>query len=410
MLAGLIEGKFRIFRQVPFSKFSVEFTDGSILQVHTEDSDEQGQLDLLPGRGKRRVVLTGSFPGPEGNTRERWEPHKLTDRDRMLRRHVVMDRIAHDIPVLTRVAQRTWRHDVTRVLFDLDDVLEQFGEHLHLPLEATQEPPPMHARRRAVHVHVIQTQRLETQGEQRSRHDESPALTVERYSQHLAHETGNVLQQYAAVSQRLDRNFPWRLFQEDAISAPPVADLRSKLDELEVRRAQLRDLGFLELEENPPRPPDTIIAKKSDVFSIYVKDVETKLAVFNEMARRVELLRSILAERFSYKRMKISREHGFQFTSDSGDTLGPSDLSSGEQHEIVMLYDLIFNLKENSLVLIDEPEISLHIVWQQNFLRDLRKIIELVGFDAIIATHSPQIIGRSWELTEELKGPPTETA
>ena len=34
-------------------------------------------------------------------------------------------------------------------------------------------------------------------------------------------------------------------------------------------------------------------------------------------------------------------------------------LSSGEQHELVLAYDLLFKVKEKSLVLIDEPELSL---------------------------------------------------
>src|SRR5690349_22975449 len=35
-------------------------------------------------------------------------------------------------------------------------------------------------------------------------------------------------------------------------------------------------------------------------------------------------------------------------------------LSSGEQHELVLLFDLIFRVEKNTLVLIDEPELSLH--------------------------------------------------
>jgi len=77
-------------------------------------------------------------------------------------------------------------------------------------------------------------------------------------------------------------------------------------------------------------------------------------------------------------------------------------LSSGEQHEVVLLFELLFKAKENSLVLIDEPEISLHVVWQKEFLNDIQEIIELQKIDVIIATHSPQIINDSWDLTVDL--------
>ena len=43
-------------------------------------------------------------------------------------------------------------------------------------------------------------------------------------------------------------------------------------------------------------------------------------------------------------------------------------------------------------VLIDEPEISLHIEWQQGFIDDLFRILELKNLNFIIATHSPYIV------------------
>jgi len=67
-----------------------------------------------------------------------------------------------------------------------------------------------------------------------------------------------------------------------------------------------------------------------------------------------------------------------------------------------LLFELLFNAKENSLVLIDEPEISLHVVWQKEFLNDIQEIIKLQKIDIIIATHSPQIINNRWDLTVDL--------
>jgi predicted ATP-binding protein involved in virulence len=85
--------------------------------------------------------------------------------------------------------------------------------------------------------------------------------------------------------------------------------------------------------------------------------------------------------------------------------LEPGLLSSGEQHELVILYELLFRVRENSIILIDEPEISLHVVWQHEFLKDLGQIAALSQFHALVATHSPQIISDRWDLTVELKGP-----
>ncbi|MBK8232979.1 MAG: ATP-binding protein [Candidatus Eisenbacteria bacterium] len=75
----------------------------------------------------------------------------------------------------------------------------------------------------------------------------------------------------------------------------------------------------------------------------------------------------------------------------------------GEQHELVLLYDLLFRVRPNTLVLIDEPELSLHVTWQKTFLSDLLEIVEATGFDVVLATHSPFIVGDRNDLLVELK-------
>ena len=73
-------------------------------------------------------------------------------------------------------------------------------------------------------------------------------------------------------------------------------------------------------------------------------------------------------------------------------------LSSGEKQLTHIYSHLLFDVEPDSLVIIDEPEISLHVNWQRRFLEDLQRIVELRQFDVLIATHSPQIVGdkRRW--------------
>jgi predicted ATP-binding protein involved in virulence len=79
---------------------------------------------------------------------------------------------------------------------------------------------------------------------------------------------------------------------------------------------------------------------------------------------------------------------------NNDDELSLEVLSSGEQHEIVLLYDLLFKTEKNALVMIDEPELSLHVSWQKSFVKDLLEIIKIAEFDVILATHSPYIVGK----------------
>jgi len=108
---------------------------------------------------------------------------------------------------------------------------------------------------------------------------------------------------------------------------------------------------------------------------------------------RAELLREIINSRFSYKKFELDAEDGFVFKSDYDASRVPlRALSSGEQHELVLAYDLLFKTQKKALVLIDEPELSLHVTWQRKFLEDIGKIAKLADLDFLIATHSPSII------------------
>ena len=81
-----------------------------------------------------------------------------------------------------------------------------------------------------------------------------------------------------------------------------------------------------------------------------------------------------------------------------------SDLSSGEQEILVLFYKLIFESDVN-LLLIDEPEISLHIAWQKELMENLKSVVNLKkNIQVIIATHSPQIISHNWDLQIDLGG------
>jgi predicted ATP-binding protein involved in virulence len=141
------------------------------------------------------------------------------------------------------------------------------------------------------------------------------------------------------------------------------------------------------------------------VLPLYVSDVVQKLEVFDQLLRKIELLKSIVQDRFSFKSIAISKEKGFTFTSALNEPLQATHLSSGEQHMLVLLSELLFTVEPNSLVMIDEPEISLHVAWQQSFLRDVKTTTELASFDILIATHSPQIVNENWDFTVALNPP-----
>ena len=89
---------------------------------------------------------------------------------------------------------------------------------------------------------------------------------------------------------------------------------------------------------------------------------------------RIQLLVGSVNGKFRNKTLSVSREKGLQVTDRINRPVSLEALSSGEQHELVLWYDLLFRVDSNALVLIDEPELSLHVTWQKKFLPELLEI------------------------------------
>ena len=70
---------------------------------------------------------------------------------------------------------------------------------------------------------------------------------------------------------------------------------------------------------------------------------------------------------------------------------GLDDLSSGERQILLLLVEIVRRIKPGGIILIDEPEISLHPTWQRALVAALDKIIEQYDAQVIMATHSLEI-------------------
>lgn len=149
--------------------------------------------------------------------------------------------------------------------------------------------------------------------------------------------------------------------------------------------------------------PTTFKDNDAKALSIFLDDTEKKLVVFELIIKQLELFTYIINKKeFTDKKLVISPVDGYIFIDTNSKKIELDNLSSGEQHELILIYELIFKIGSNAIVLIDEPEISLHVVWQKEFLKDLKAIIALNGSNVIVATHSPQIINNEWDKTIDL--------
>lgn len=74
--------------------------------------------------------------------------------------------------------------------------------------------------------------------------------------------------------------------------------------------------------------------------------------------------------------------------------LSPYKLSSGEKQMLIILLTVLVQNQQPYVLLMDEPEISLHIDWQQRLISLIRELNP--NAQVILTTHSPAMIMDGW--------------
>lgn len=155
-------------------------------------------------------------------------------------------------------------------------------------------------------------------------------------------------------------------------------------------------------EKNSKGVTINLVWQYSEFFKI--KNI-TELAKENERRKEkirkpketfLEVISSFFNSSGSDKTIKISNEGMIYFETKGRKNkrkLSLMELSSGEKQIIIIFASLIFGLQGNKtgIYIVDEPEASLHLTWQSQFVDTILKINNNVQL--IFATHSPELIG-----------------
>lgn len=382
MIDALLRKRFDYFQNIPFSRFMLRFHDCSTIDlkanVATKPTDRPFKLTLTRD-GEHQDAMVGSATTAAS----------IAARIDFLRPH---DRIPHawwdmrDGEVLSgsEVVAR-YADSVSPSEFHDDEDISWFSSFL-----------------KNANAHLIEAQRLvRVDSDHRveygyvGRHRPAPMIsTVVEYSRNFAKKLASTMAQYGRQSQVLDQSFPQRLMAAE--ENLEVQELQVRLSRLDEKTAEYKSMGILD--ETPEHPfPASILGPigktEARVMTLYVRDTERKLRALDDFATRTHLLLENVNRKYRHKKIHLDRDEGFIAISDIGQSLPLASLSSGEQQELVLHYDLLFRVPSNTIVLIDEPELSLHVAWQKKFLPDLLKIVSLSNFDALVATHSPYVVG-----------------
>ena len=132
------------------------------------------------------------------------------------------------------------------------------------------------------------------------------------------------------------------------------------------------------------------IATRRNYLATIEEDLTMK-EITNRVVKEINRIFSVLELDVKLKGFSKDEKIMPIFENSAGEEFDINDLSSGEKQLFLRTLSIKMLEPKNSIILIDEPELSLHPKWQQRIVEVYKKIGE--NNQIIIATHSPHILG-----------------
>jgi energy-coupling factor transporter ATP-binding protein EcfA2 len=136
------------------------------------------------------------------------------------------------------------------------------------------------------------------------------------------------------------------------------------------------------------------ITMLNTVLGPYLEGHQARLDALQELQSVMSSFVSLLSEFYTHKTTTIHLERGLQIKTDTGQELQPEMLSSGEKQLLLLFCNAISARKDRTILIIDEPEISLNVTWQRRLIPALLNCMSGTAFQIILATHSIEILAQ----------------
>ncbi|MCH5168729.1 MAG: AAA family ATPase [Prevotellaceae bacterium] len=161
-----------------------------------------------------------------------------------------------------------------------------------------------------------------------------------------------------------------------------------------VTDAQLHTELDLHLYQLQRRWLDYQVNLSNRMVELLISQDQQATAKVQELAGEKTHFQDIIDELFIDTGKTIRRDHNEIYFDSYGEIISPYKLSSGEKQMLIILLTVLVQNKQPFVLFMDEPEVSLHIEWQQRLL-DL--LLELnPNVQVILTTHSPAVIMKGW--------------
>ena len=266
-----------------------------------------------------------------------------------------------------------------------------------------------------IHTKLISARRLEhSLANDEIADEEGRRSVVDVFAAALADRMKTSLSAYATESRQQEKVLPSQIVR--AMLDGPEKSEEELARDVDSLRAQVRILAdsltrvglFQDEDPDPqfmeyPRDNPSILLAIREVYRVAL----LRLQRLTSLRADLERFEAFLNDRLTGKTIQLSQRSGIEVVLDTGPMIRPSQLSSGEQQLLAVAYELLFQTPENSVVLLDEPELSLHVAWLQGLMSALLGMGESRGLQFILATHSSSLLagfqGLERSLDEDLR-------
>lgn len=292
------------------------------------------------------------------------------------------------------------------------------------------EPLVLKTIRNNIPIHFIESQRLFYSKAKKP--SKGYILSINQCSQEIQKQIRLVNEDYAATYKKLNESFQYRFKQklnenfipkqiiypgyfDEAEEWSPLSISYDKywiffndtVEESEFEEKKILDFNLFESSTEISKYP-SFRPKLNDyeqaVYNTQLVDDWYKLSrFFQHLKTRNKIFQNIISHYIPGKYIIFSEKYGISFfDTKTNEQYSYQNLSSGEQHAVILFFNLLFKVENDSLILIDEPEISWHISWQRQFVECLKRVIKEIPMEILISTHSPSIVYDRWDLAVEL--------
>lgn len=167
----------------------------------------------------------------------------------------------------------------------------------------------------------------------------------------------------------------------------PNKEGKSVLDEL---LANLT-LEFLLFQSRLRKDIDALYTKRQKFSEDEIRKIEANVAINNERRERFE---TTINHFFADSNKILQIEDDFSFLINKEVSLPVMALSSGEKQLLIILLKVFLQNEQPYLLLLDEPEISMHTYWQRKLLAKI--LVINPNCQLLVVTHSGTLLGRGW--------------